>query len=309
MDHNRVMSTRSAAIEWPTVALIAACTLTWMAATWFAGREDFWPALAVAALCVTLHSSLQHEVLHGHPTRNRRINEALVFIAPGLFIPYRRFMVLHLKHHNDPNLTDPYEDPETNFLAKADWDRLPVLLQLVREANNTLAGRLILGPAIAVTGFVLADLNLLLAGDRRVWKAWALHLLGLLPVLAWVQGVCGLNPWTYLWTVAYPAFSLLTVRTFLEHRAEQAVPMRTCIVEDPSGFWALLFLNNNLHLVHHLDPKAAWYRMPSLYARDKARYLDLNGGYRFGSYWAVIGRYAFRSKAPLPHPFLRQGQP
>ena len=303
------MTTRATGVEWPTVALIAACTGVWLGATWLAGREELWPLLALAALGVTLHSSLQHEALHGHPTRNRRINEALVFLAPGLFIPFRRFMVLHLKHHNDASLTDPYEDPETNFLAKADWDRLPGFVQAIRRANNTLLGRLILGPAIAVIGFVLSDAKLLAAGDRRVWKAWALHVAGVVPVLAWVMGVCGLSFWTYLLAVAYPGFSLLTLRTFLEHRAEQAVPMRTCIVEDASGFWSLLFLNNNLHLVHHLEPKAPWYRLPALYRDGRSRYLALNGGYRFPSYWAIMRQFAFRSKAPLPHPFLRQDQP
>ena len=33
--------------------------------------------LAAMALATALHSSLAHECLHGHPTRNARVNEAL----------------------------------------------------------------------------------------------------------------------------------------------------------------------------------------------------------------------------------------
>lgn len=299
------MATHPLRIEWPTVAIAAACTGVWMAATWAAGRDGPWPLLALAALCVTLHSSLQHEALHGHPTRSRLLNEALVFPAPGLFIPYRRFKTLHLKHHNDPNLTDPYEDPETNYMAKADWDRLPRAVQAVRVFNNTLVGRLIIGPAIAVIGFALSELRLLAAGDRRIWLAWLLHAGGVAMTLGWALGVCGLGFWTYLLTVAYPGFSLLMIRTFLEHRAEREVPERTCIVEDASGLWGLLFLNNNLHVVHHLEPAVAWYRLPALYARDRVHFRSVNGGYGFPSYWTVMRRYAFRSKSPVPHPFMR----
>ena len=296
-------------IEWPTVGLIAACAAVWMAATWLAGVYDYWPLLAVAALSVTLHSSLQHEVLHGHPTRDRVVNESLVFPALGLFIPFRRFKTLHMQHHNDPNLTDPYEDPETNYMAKADWDRLPAAVQWVREVNNTLLGRLIIGPAIAVGGFWLAEAKLIVAGDGGVRNAWLLHAIGSALVLWWVQAICGLGFWTYLLAVAYPGFSLLSVRTFLEHRAEEEVPHRTCIIEDPSGIFGLLFLNNNLHFVHHRLPALPWYELPRRYREAKAAYLASNGGYMFASYWSMARQHMFRAKAPVRHPFLRHDGP
>ena len=299
------MQTRNSRIEWSTVAVILATTGVWMLSTWVAGHDGMWPALAISALCVTLHSSCQHEVLHGHPTRNRLINEALVFIAPGLFFPFRRFKTLHLQHHNDPNLTDPYEDPETNFMAKAEWDGLPAPVQWVREINNTLAGRLIIGPPIAVIGFWLAEAKLVLSGDRRAALAWGLHAVGSAITLWWVLGVAGVGFWTYVFAVAYPGYSLLTVRTFLEHRAEEEVPHRTCIVEDRSGIFGFLFLHNNLHAVHHLKPTAAWYELPAIYRQNKDSYLAANGGYRFASYWQLASRYMFHAKAGVPHPFLR----
>ena len=51
--------------------------------------EQIGPVLFVliAAPLVTLHSSLQHEALHGHPTRSAALNEALVFPPLGLLFP------------------------------------------------------------------------------------------------------------------------------------------------------------------------------------------------------------------------------
>ncbi len=248
-------------------------------------------------------------MLHGHPTRNRFLNEALVFPALGLFFPFRRFKTLHLKHHNDPNLTDPYEDPETNYMAASDWDRLPAWVQRLREVNNTLLGRLLFGAAIGVPGFWLAEARLIAGGERRVMVAWLLHAAGLALALWWVIGVAGIGFWTYLFAVAYPGYSLLSLRTFLEHRAEEVTPHRTAIVEDPSGLFGLLFLNNNLHFVHHNLPTAPWYELPGKYREEKMQYRALNGGYIFPSYLDLARRYLLRSKAPVAHPFFGRGKP
>jgi fatty acid desaturase len=40
-------------------------------------------------------------------------------------VPYLRFRDTHLAHHHDPNLTDPYDDPESNFQDPAVWARTP----------------------------------------------------------------------------------------------------------------------------------------------------------------------------------------
>ena len=53
---------------------------------------------------------------------------------------------------------------------------------------------------------------------------------------------------------------------------------RTARIED-RGPLAFLFLNNNLHAVHHMHPTAQWYRLPALYRADRARYLACNEGY------------------------------
>ena len=131
-------------IEWPTLGLIIGCYAVWaLALFWLPGLSI---ALAVAVLVpvIALQSSLQHEVLHGHPFGDRRLGEPLVFVSLNLAIPYIRFRDTHLAHHMDARLTDPYDDPESNYLDPAVWARLPRWCRALRQVNNTLAGRMIL---------------------------------------------------------------------------------------------------------------------------------------------------------------------
>jgi fatty acid desaturase len=258
----------------------------------------------LAAPLVTLHSSLQHEALHGHPTRSAALNEALVFPPLGLLFPYRRFKAVHLQHHNNAVLTDPYDDPESFYYALNDWRELPRPVKKVLDFNNTFLGRFTIGPLVMLVGFVGRDLQLISAGDRGVIRGWMHHFAGLPLVLAWTWGVCGIAPGVYL-AAAYLGVSLLNLRTFAEHQAHETAGGRTAIIE-ASPVFALLFLNNNLHFVHHENPRVPWYRLPALYRARRAEYLAANEGYRFSGYGEVIRRYLFRPKAPVPHPYLRR---
>ncbi len=289
--------------EWPTVAVAMACYGGWAVALMAAGNLSafFWAPILVAT--ITWHSSLQHEALHGHPFPGTLANEALVFPALGLFIPYRRFRTLHLSHHRDRNLTDPYDDPESFYLHPARWQDLAWPLQRLLRVNNSLAGRLLLGPAIALAVFWRRDSAAIARGDRRVAADWLVHFAALAPVIVLV-GRSAVPLWAYA-IGAYAGMSLLMLRTFLEHQAHRRARCRTVVIED-RGPLALLFLNNNnFHLVHHLQPDAPWYDLPRLYRQKRHRYLQINGGYRYRSYGEVIRRFAFRAKEPVAHPFCR----
>lgn len=291
--------------EWPTLVVLACCYAVWFAATW--GNASLGPILLVLFLAplVTLHSSLQHEALHGHPTRSNSLNEAMVFLPLGLLFPYRRFKALHLRHHNDAALTDPYDDPESFYYAIADWHRLPAWVQKVLDFNNTFLGRFTIGPLVMFVGFVGRDMQLIQGGDRQVARAWLLHIAGVVVVLGWAVGVCGIPAWLYA-ASAYVGLSILNLRTFAEHQAHETLGGRTVIVE-ASPLFGLLFLNNNLHYVHHEHPRVPWYRLPELYRAHKAAFQAANESYSFRGYGEMIRRYLFRSKAPVPHPFLRRG--
>ena len=297
------MTGRSGIVEWPTLLLLGACYGIWATALFWLPDLSLWVAVPVAAWAIAQHSSLQHEVIHGHPFRDARLNEALVFPALALVIPYRRFRDSHLAHHQDAILTDPYDDPESNYLADRDWRSLPAWLRLILRMNNTLAGRLLIGPVIGQVFWMRSDWRLARTGDRRVVEGWLWHI----PALALALAMVAASPmpiWAYL-LAAYMGLSLLKIRTFLEHQAHEKARGRTVIIEDRGPF-ALLFLNNNLHVVHHMHPRVPWYRLPALYRSNRARYLGVNDGYCYRSYLEIFGRYLFSAKDPVPHPLLRR---
>ena len=294
----RVPKDRPYAIEWITLGLFVVCIALLV---WGAVLAGTWPWLATVpvVLALVLHASLSHEVLHGHPFPSRVWSEALVVVNPGLFIPYLRFRDTHLAHHQDANLTDPYDDPESNYMDPDRWATLPGWMRAVLAWNNTLLGRMVVGPVVAQLAFMRDDWRAIRAGDRQVLKGWVLHLPGVVLVLG-VVAAAPMGLWHYL-LCSYLALSILKIRTFLEHQAHEKARGRTVIVED-RGLLAFLFLNNNFHVVHHMHPRVPWYRLPALYRAHAARYVACNEGYRYRSYAEVFARHFVRAKDPVPHP-------
>ncbi len=288
--------------EWPTLVLLAGCYLLWaLGTTWLA---ELWLPLGMVAVVVAtaLHSSLSHEMLHGHPFRSRFWNGVLVFPALAVTVPYLRFRDTHLAHHQDARLTDPYDDPESNYLDPVVWTGLSLPMRVLLKANNTLAGRLLIGPAIGTVAFLLPDLRALARGDRRVWLAWLLHVPAVAVVLWWMAALAAMPLWAWAICV-YAAHGLLKIRTFLEHQAHDEIDGRTVIIED-RGPLALIFLNNNLHVVHHLHAAVPWYRLPQVYRANRDRYLARNRGYLYRSYAEIFRQHFWRAKDPVPHPLF-----
>ncbi len=294
---------RKPAIEWPTVALIFTCY-----GLWFAAGLLLWPnwpvaALALMAVMVALQSSLVHEALHGHPTRNARINEGLVSLPIGLTWPYRRFKALHLRHHADERLTDPFDDPESYYQALWKHDVMPGWLRGLLRVNNTMLGRLVLGPWLSAIGLMLGDIRLIRAGDRDVQKAWLLQLAGLVVVVPVVVLGFGMPFWLYAFGAVWPGLAIISIRTYAEHQWSEDPEGRTIIVEkSPLAF---LFLYNNLHFVHHARPTVAWYNLPGLFRERREEWIAANRGYVFPGYFAILKAWAFKAKEPVTHPVLR----
>lgn len=289
------------ATEWPTLALMVGCYGLWAGATWYATSISLWFAIPIVATILTLHSSLQHEALHGHPFKNTHLNEALVFPALGLTIPYQRFRDTHLAHHRNELLTDPYDDPESNYLDPRVWRALPAWWRRLLSFNNTLIGRLLIGPALGTVSFMASDIRLARGGDQAISRAWLLHLLSVIPVLLWV-GASTMPLWAYF-VSAYLGLSILKIRTFLEHRADERAAGRSVIIED-RGPLALLFLNNNFHAVHHAHPQVSWYELHKLYRSRRDVFLKRNGGYHYPSYGTIFREHFLSAKDPVPHPLM-----
>ncbi|KIN60369.1 Fatty acid desaturase family protein [Sulfitobacter noctilucae] len=289
---------RTRDLAWPTfgMALLCAALFCFTLMAPFGPNALHWTALVLA---LTLHSSLSHELLHGHPLGKGWIATLVGIFQPGLFVPYLRFRALHLAHHRDADLTDPYDDPESNYLDPAKWHRLWRWQQWVLRFNNTLLGRMLIGPVIGIGAFVLSDLRAVRAGQIDVLRDWLAHLPGVILTL-WLVDLSPMDLPAYL-GACYAALSVLRIRTFLEHRAHERSSARTVIIED-RGLLALLFLNNNYHLVHHMHPQVAWYRLPAIYHARKSRFQNRNQGYVYRSYAQVFAQYFLRAKDPVAHP-------
>ena len=286
-------------IAWPTLGVCALCYGGFVLATAFSEPLG-WPlALCILTLVLTLHSSFTHEVTHGHPFRSPTLNALLVFPALGLLIPFHRFRDTHLAHHHDPSLTDPYDDPETNFIDPAVWAGWSPTRRRLYEWNNTLLGRMVLGPFLGLGAFFASDIKALCAGDRAVAHAWLFHAAGLVPVALWFVFVGDMAFGLYALAI-YFSLAFLKIRTFLEHRAHERARCRSVIIED-RGLLSFLFLKNNLHAVHHACPTLPWYRLQAHYDARREAFLARNGGYAYRSYADIARLFLFRAKDPVPH--------
>ncbi|MEM6618208.1 MAG: fatty acid desaturase [Pseudomonadota bacterium] len=299
--------TRQLRLEWPTLSLIVAAYGTWLLCGWIV--YDAWPLVGWAGLMLAtaLHSSLVHEVCHGHPTRNGRVNEALVTANPGLIWPYRRFRTMHLQHHVDDRLTDPFDDPESFYRAEVWYATAPAAMRRLLAWSNTLIGRLVLGPPMSALALVLGDLRARGANRRAVARAWFLHGLGTVPVIATVIWLFAMPLWLYLVAVVWPAASIIALRAFAEHRWHETPEGRTIIVEKSA--LGPLFLYNNLHLVHHCHPGVPWYNLPGLYRVGRDDWRRRNAGYVYPNYWALMRQHLWRAKEPVVHPIWRRSAP
>ena len=291
------------AVEWPTIALLVTVYGGFAALTYWHSVLTGWQLFLAGGLLVCLHGSLQHEAVHGHPTQSRWLNALLVFPSLWLWVPFEIYRKTHLAHHRNDLLTDPTADPESYYVTPEHWAELGPLARGLLVVHNSLAGRLILGPFVCLYRLVTGEAARLLAGDGSNLRAWGLHALSVTLVLAWVIGVCDLPLATYLLCFAYPGLSLTLLRSFLEHQARAEVGQRTVLVE-AGPLFSLLFLNNNLHAVHHAEPGLAWYKIPARYRESRDALLAENGGYRMRGYAEVFARYLLWAKESPVHPLM-----
>ena len=75
------------AADWPTIGLAAGIYLAYGLVTWYYAAVPWWVIMPVAGAIICCWGSLQHEVIHGYPTRWRWVNEALVYPSLWLWLP------------------------------------------------------------------------------------------------------------------------------------------------------------------------------------------------------------------------------
>jgi fatty acid desaturase len=292
---------RCATVELPTLLVIALVYGGWLTITFFYAR---WPLAMVApigALLITLHSSLQHEIVHGHPTRWNKFNRLLGMAPLSVWLPFERYRQTHLAHHNDRRLTDPLDDPESYYWTPEQWAQLRPLTRAVLRFQQTLAGRMIIGPFWSIGRFLGFEWHAVIRNQQRARRIWIEHLLWCVPVILWLKLVCGMPLWIYFLAMVIPAHSIQLIRSFAEHRAQTEPRERIAIVERS---WILgpLFLFNNLHSLHHEAPRIPWYHYNGRYRISRDRLIAENGGLVYSTYFDVARRYLFRAHDKPLHP-------
>lgn len=290
-------------IEWPTIALAALIYGGWAVLTLFSAQMPAVLSAMLGAWLIAWHSSLQHELLHGHPTSCSRFNHAIGFMPLSLWLPYNLYHALHLAHHSAEALTDPFIDPESYYWTNQSWTNIGPLGRFLVRLQTTLLGRLLIGPAWNAMRLFKRELTRARENLRDVLSVWIIHLIGCVAVLYWIISVCGISPCFYLFAIVYPGTSLSLVRSFAEHRAAAATAKRTAIVEN-AGILGLLFLFNNLHVVHHDRPNLPWYRIPACYRKHRAALIATNGGLVYDGYFDVARRFLFKAHDLPIHPFV-----
>ncbi len=265
----------------------------------------------LGAVAIAWHNSLQHETIHALVRVPRPVRFALGFPPLGLVVPYQIYCRSHRKHHREAGLTDPSEDPESYYHHAYDWQRYPRAIRALYLFNQTLFGRMTIGPLLCLSAFFKREIQRVAAKDRSNVSAWAWQAAGVSLMLFWVGDIAGMPLWQYVCFIVYPGLSLGMLRSFGEHRYAVRPQHRTAIVE--SGFpLSLLFLNNNLHLVHHRSPALPWYRIPAVWRASRTELLADNGGFYFSGYAEIAARHAFRPvfvpAAPRSEPAASPGR-
>ena len=291
-------------VEWPTMALAFAIYGLWLTATFFHRDLPWWALTALGAWIVTWQLNLQHETIHGHPTRNRRLNEAIGCWPLSLWLPYSIYRSTHLAHHRDENLHRSVRGPGKLLLDGLGMGRTGtgVARACLCTDDAPWAGRA--RPSLFDRGLHPRSLARRLARQtRRPRHRWApSHVMRAgadlgdrdLPYAA--LGLSRLPSFipaqAWRWCAPSPSIAPCPRRSG-----------RTAIVENA---WILgpLFLFNNLHAVHHLRHRLPWYQIPKFYRLNRAALIKRNGGLVYRGYLDVARRYLWR---PHDSPFIQAG--
>ena len=279
-------------MELPTLAVAVAIYAGWLALTWWHAAIPVPLLAALGGIVIAWHGSLQHETIHGHPTGSNALNAAIGFAPLSLWLPYSIYRRSHRDHHATPRITDPQLDPESQYHAAPSGWRY----RLAR-IEAALAARLLLGPPIRIGLFLVDEVRRAFATPREWARDWLPHLAALVPLFWWLDHV-GLSVSTYLIAFVYPGAALSLLRSFAEHRADSAADKRAAIVRR-GGLLGLLFLNNNLHAVHHARPDLSWYRLPAYFRVHHAHFAQAP---HYESYGAILRMFLWRAQDDVLHP-------
>lgn len=283
-------TTLTSRTEWPTWVLLVGFYLAWAWVVFYGDTLGEVFTLVLLVPLIVLWMSIQHELIHGHPTRWPAINKALGFLPFAVWYPYDIYRDTHLAHHNDEVLTVPGQDPESRYVTRAFWLQSPGYVKALLWVNKTLGGRLLMGAPLAVISLLGSEIRGLFLAGRSARRMWVAHLLSVVVVLTLVEQYSAISAVQYVFLVSLPALSISMIRSFYEHRPS-TLPEHRTVINESSGLLSWLFLNLNLHLVHHDLPGLPWFYLPRVYRARREQWIARNNGYVIHGYFQLLQRH------------------
>ena len=285
-------------VEWPTWLLIGVVYGSWLAALAWYAHGGAWGALLALVVVCAWYMSLQHELVHNHPSPYAWLNRCLGLLPIAVWYPFDIYRRSHLAHHRDELLTYPGQDPESNYLDPEDYAQRSAPMRALLLAQRTSLGRFLITPAFAIFHLLWPLRQGAYWRSPKMRWTWVQHA-ALLTFTLWaIQTWTGMSPWTYILCVSYPCLGLAFMRSFYEHRPA-ALPAHRIVVNEAAWPWRLLYLNNNFHAVHHAQPNLPWYEIPKAYWAQRDSFVQGTGGFLLPGYTWLFVRHAF---SPIDHP-------
>lgn len=115
------------------------------------------------------------------------------------------------------------------------------------------------------------------------------------------ESIHNMRNWPAWLRTAYVWPPLGMLRTFIEHRYG-TLPMERVAIVQSNTLMGVLFLYNNIHLVHHQSPTLPWYRIPARFRAGRDQLLATNGNFYFRGYVEIARRFLFKPVFDPVHP-------
>lgn len=300
----------SASLLWrseiPTWLLIVIIYGGWFSTLAYWHILGLLPATLLLIGFSTWYMSLQHELIHGHPTRFPWLNQLFGTLPLAVWYPYGLYRDSHLAHHRHDSLTVPVDDPESYYFTPASWARFSPWHRRAIQARNTFCGRLLLGPLLDIVQTLGSALSAFRQLQYAAMTMWLVHGTLLAALFFWMAQR-GFSPLWFVLAVSYPALALTKVRSFLEHRAADD-PLARSVINEAGMFWQVLFLNLNYHSIHHDLPGVPWYGLKAIYRLNREDYQERNQGFVVQGYGQWL-RHFWRTPVDVTvHPGIEGGK-
>ncbi len=290
-------------VDGPTWLVALAIYAAWILLIRYNAVLPWWFMMPVGSYLLAWHFSLQHEAIHAFRGVPPWLRFAVVYPPLGLWFPFALYRKSHSIHHRDVHLTIPGVDTESYYVTRENWQRMGPIRRALLTFNQTFAGRLLIGPALRLWALLCKETRRVADKDFSHLPHWGAHVLAVAALFWFISGVCRFPWWQYCLLIAYPGLSLSLLRAFTEHRAAEDSQQRTAAVESNILF-GLLYLYNNLHVVHHLKPTMPWYDIPRYYRDNRAALLQSNGEFAYPGYAVLARDYLFTPVFSPVHPYL-----